>query len=40
MSEYQEKEKVNPVGEHIEYSSDVSLEAGSSVNEKAIIRKT
>ncbi|KAG7579940.1 hypothetical protein FFLO_00148 [Filobasidium floriforme] len=40
MSEYQEKEKISPVGEHIEYSSDASLEAASNVNEKAVIRKT
>lgn len=44
MSTYQEKEKIDPAGEHIEFSSDRSpsdsgLEAASGINEKALIRK-
>jgi hypothetical protein len=36
------EEKVVPVGEHVEYldSSAASIEGGSNINEKALIRKT
>jgi hypothetical protein len=39
---YHVEEKFSPTGEHVEYvdSSDVSVEGGSTINEKALIRKT
>ena len=39
---YHIEEKYTPTGEHVEYvdSSSTSLEGGSSINEKALIRKT
>jgi hypothetical protein len=35
-----ENEKASPIGEHVEYVSDHTLEGPSTINEKALVRRT